>query len=473
MFTFITKVAKKGSLQDKIDSIKETMKNPLKIKWMNKLSDICKDLKEKSYISILHVDTYEPDNEHTLNDLSKIGLVKKVRSGGTDNYPHYKYSFKYDGKDMTAVNGSCYTVYKMNGLEFIFLPQLNRWFSIHKQLSTKNLKQKIGLHYYVKNIVLNKDLYFKYRILNFITYTLFYKWLNPYRFLHTLDSIYLSLKYPFLYPRNRFTGLHYTDWKLNDKICTLRKESHKGYYVKFIKDNVENRFEVFPLINQSEYNDTIKYKVISHNNYSLTVCEIEKKDSSRNVTYYPININGFYYVYDFDLCDWINISGYVKENDDKINENEEFSNHFYYLCTDKRKERKADILEWIHEYIIGLFYCIPTYSEFDSFPEGWRRKFGIQMMDELKKQLKKEKQLYKFRITDIKEKFGGLRFYVASASKEVYDIINKYENISYKTCIYCGKPAEYITSGWICPYCSDCISEDAKLSARKIEPEEI
>ena len=26
-------------------------------------------------------------------------------------------------------------------------------------------------------------------------------------------------------------------------------------------DNVENRFEVFPLINQSEYNDTIKYKV--------------------------------------------------------------------------------------------------------------------------------------------------------------------------------------------------------------------
>jgi hypothetical protein len=38
-------------------------------------------------------------------------------------------------------------------------------------------------------------------------------------------------------------------------------------------------------------------------------------------------------------------------------------------------------------------------------------------------------------------------------------IINKYEKLSYKTCIMCGKPAKYITEGWISPYCENCIKD--------------
>lgn len=38
----------------------------------------------------------------------------------------------------------------------------------------------------------------------------------------------------------------------------------------------------------------------------------------------------------------------------------------------------------------------------------------------------------------------------------VHDIIRKYEDISERTCIVCGKPATRITTGWICPYCDDC-----------------
>ena len=35
------------------------------------------------------------------------------------------------------------------------------------------------------------------------------------------------------------------------------------------------------------------------------------------------------------------------------------------------------------------------------------------------------------------------------------ELLDKYENISYHTCINCGKSARYLSNGWICPYCED------------------
>ena len=40
----------------------------------------------------------------------------------------------------------------------------------------------------------------------------------------------------------------------------------------------------------------------------------------------------------------------------------------------------------------------------------------------------------------------------------ITDIIDKYEELSAHTCINCGKPAVYMSKGWICPYCEDCIA---------------
>jgi len=45
-------------------------------------------------------------------------------------------------------------------------------------------------------------------------------------------------------------------------------------------------------------------------------------------------------------------------------------------------------------------------------------------------------------IHQIKEKFGGLSFYIGSGSDEVYDIIRKYEKLSYETCEVCGESGE-------------------------------
>ena len=68
--------------------------------------------------------------------------------------------------------------------------------------------------------------------------------------------------------------------------------------------------------------------------------------------------------------------------------------------------------------------------------------------------------LYKWRITDIKEKFGRFQLYCNYGSDELYKIINKYEELSWNTCINCGKPATHTSKGWISPYCGDCINKD-------------
>lgn len=101
------------------------------------------------------------------------------------------------------------------------------------------------------------------------------------------------------------------------------------------------------------------------------------------------------------------------------------------------------------------YYCID---------EGWRKAFGIQLCDELLASLKRHNFVKKYIITDVKEKFGELNIYDDGAPEEVHDILLKYEYISARTCIICGKPARYRSKGWIEPYCKECFNTWAKLN---------
>lgn len=107
------------------------------------------------------------------------------------------------------------------------------------------------------------------------------------------------------------------------------------------------------------------------------------------------------------------------------------------------------------------------YTYLDDMPHGWKRAFGIQMCEEIRKVLIKGNYLYDYRVAQIKEKFGTLRWYDEGAPdsiyKEIQDIIYKYEEISAHTCITCGKPATKISTGWISPFCDKCAG---KLSDR-------
>ncbi len=102
------------------------------------------------------------------------------------------------------------------------------------------------------------------------------------------------------------------------------------------------------------------------------------------------------------------------------------------------------------------------YTWLDEMPDGWRNAFGLQMCEEIKQALLKdggEKLLNEYKIDQIKEKFGYLRWYDSWATPKVQDIISKYETLSARTCIGCGKPATKISRGWICPWCDSCASE--------------
>ena len=85
--------------------------------------------------------------------------------------------------------------------------------------------------------------------------------------------------------------------------------------------------------------------------------------------------------------------------------------------------------------MLQIFHCIPTYIEWDAVEPGWNKAFGKQYLNELKKQLKKDKMLYSWRIMDIKEKWGCLNLYCNYGSEKLYSLISVYEDISWNTCI--------------------------------------
>ena len=99
----------------------------------------------------------------------------------------------------------------------------------------------------------------------------------------------------------------------------------------------------------------------------------------------------------------------------------------------------------------------------DDIPDGWRLAFGDQMLEELNNLLKKYGLEDEYRIVQIKEKFGGLRWYDNGFHEEGYEEyqtwLNKYEDLSFTTCIACGKPAIGYTKGWITPLCKDCMKD--------------
>ena len=98
------------------------------------------------------------------------------------------------------------------------------------------------------------------------------------------------------------------------------------------------------------------------------------------------------------------------------------------------------------------------YTLLDEIPDGWSESFGEQMCEEIREALIEDDDLDRWRIVQIKEKYGGLRIYDngIKETSRVHDIIRKYENISEWTCVVCGKPATRITTGWISPFCDEC-----------------
>lgn len=68
------------------------------------------------------------------------------------------------------------------------------------------------------------------------------------------------------------------------------------------------------------------------------------------------------------------------------------------------------------------------------------------------------------KVGQIKEKFGGLRFYASfpkEYSEQGWKIIHKAEEESFRTCEDCGKPGELTSDGgWMKVLCKDCNKQE-------------
>ncbi|MBD8879799.1 hypothetical protein IHE49_04845 [Rhodanobacter sp. 7MK24] len=58
--------------------------------------------------------------------------------------------------------------------------------------------------------------------------------------------------------------------------------------------------------------------------------------------------------------------------------------------------------------------------------------------------------------TQVKEKFGTLRFYVDGGDEEVFRLIDSAEQESATICEACGAPGTLVTKGWHSTLCECC-----------------
>lgn len=119
-----------------------------------------------------------------------------------------------------------------------------------------------------------------------------------------------------------------------------------------------------------------------------------------------------------------------------------------------------------------------AFTWYDDIPQGWRIAFGEQLSKDIKKAGKKARLRLGKKVPwnellswqEIKSKYGALCLY-ASAADEIFDVIRRYELLSIGYCENCGKPARYVTGGWVmylCENCKDSINPTDRLTEEDI-----
>lgn len=101
-----------------------------------------------------------------------------------------------------------------------------------------------------------------------------------------------------------------------------------------------------------------------------------------------------------------------------------------------------------------------SYTELYGLPDGWR-KIALEFCEKLREILVEGNCLNVYRIVQLKEKIGGIRWYDNGAPAKNYDkyleALRELEIASEKTCMWCGKSAKLLNlGGWLSVYCPTC-----------------
>jgi hypothetical protein len=65
--------------------------------------------------------------------------------------------------------------------------------------------------------------------------------------------------------------------------------------------------------------------------------------------------------------------------------------------------------------------------------------------------------------SQIKEKFGGLRFYINGGNETIRGMIIMAESMSFRTCEVCGKPGYIRKYSWIKTHCNEHFNQERSI----------
>ena len=276
-------------------------------------------------------------------------------------------------------------------------------------------------------------------------------------------STLLCIKYPFLYPRNRWTDKHYNCWKI---IEYHRENYGKAYHLISLQTTDKE-------VNSEEQTEYYKFLDTKKETYLRTdysgdelVIYLGRNKGTIEKIIKKIKLGSK--IYDSSWVSGKNVLVLKVNSVEELKEDYNGSFNCLRLTINQILAFKIKILDWIEKYPLQIIHFPTYYTELDSMDKGWKDAFGMNFCKDLRKALIKTggyKLLFRFRILQIKEKYGILEVYCIGYNDEINKVISKYSKLSEKTCIRCGKPATWISKGWISPYCDDCVPD--KINAIK------
>ena len=76
-----------------------------------------------------------------------------------------------------------------------------------------------------------------------------------------------------------------------------------------------------------------------------------------------------------------------------------------------------------------------------------------------------------YKASQVKEKLGGLRFYMRASTNEMENVIDEAEELSYQTCEKCGKPGQlcgdYNKGEWLYTSCKEHAKDQHKKNFKE------
>ena len=121
--------------------------------------------------------------------------------------------------------------------------------------------------------------------------------------------------------------------------------------------------------------------------------------------------------------------------------------------------------ETITKYLFSTYSNLFEPEDYRSSPEKscmyWGFECGDGWASLIENMLKevdevvKRKSIKNFFFEQIKQKFGSLRAYYSVCDEEINVIVDKYEEISERTCEICGKEGKLNSNGWIECLCDE------------------